>query len=156
MAPDLCTCQCSPRWFGGPSVKLLKVHGLIQDSDKSAFKWDVEEPTLYSHGSLELKTVDMSVEVNAPCWPSGLQKRSLVWSRICTPPESGNGAGIIITGPSHPEHDLCELLPSGRSCRSLCAKTSRDSRHMNGFSPQAIALTSTQPCDMFWFWTNKM
>ena len=65
-------------------------------------------------------------------------------------------AGKTITGPSHPEHDLCELLPSGRRCTSPCAKTSRGGRHMNCFTPQAIALTHTRPCDVFWLWTNKI
>lgn len=65
-------------------------------------------------------------------------------------------AGKTITGPSHPEHDLCELLPSGRHYGSLCAKTSRESRHMNCFTPQAVTLTHTQTCDMFCLWTNNL
>ncbi len=34
-----------------------------------------------------------SIALCQPCKPSALQKRSPVWTRICTPPETGNGQG---------------------------------------------------------------
>ncbi len=45
-------------------------------------------------------------------------------------------AGNIITYPSHPEHNLFALLPSGRRYRSLCTRTSR---HKKRFFPHAIS-----------------
>ena len=43
----------------------------------------------------------------------------------------------IIADPSHPGHDLFQLLPSGRRYRALYARTTR---HRNSFFPQAVSL----------------
>ncbi|KAI5622661.1 gastrula zinc finger protein XlCGF28.1-like [Silurus asotus] len=49
-----------------------------------------------------------------------------------------NRAGKIINDPSHPGHNIFQLLPSGRRYRTLFTKTAR---HRNSFFPQAITLT---------------
>ncbi len=49
-------------------------------------------------------------------------------------------AGKITLDPSHPEHSLFELLPSGRHCRALSTRTTR---HRNSFFPNAILLMNT-------------
>src|SRR4029434_7416301 len=46
-------------------------------------------------------------------------------------------AGEIIADPSHPGHNLFQLLPSGRRYRSLYTKTTR---HRNSFFPLAVTL----------------
>ena len=46
-------------------------------------------------------------------------------------------AGKIIADPSHPGHNMFELLPSGRRYR---APHTRTSRHRNSFFPQAVTL----------------
>ncbi|KAF7711331.1 hypothetical protein HF521_000342, partial [Silurus meridionalis] len=50
-----------------------------------------------------------------------------------------NRAGKIINDPSHPGHNIFQLLPSGRHYRTLFTKTAR---HRNSFFPQAITLTN--------------
>ncbi|KAF7701766.1 hypothetical protein HF521_001049, partial [Silurus meridionalis] len=50
-----------------------------------------------------------------------------------------NRAGKIINDPSHPGHNIFQLLPSGRRYRTLFTKTAR---HRNSFFPQAITLTN--------------
>ncbi|KAJ8375448.1 hypothetical protein SKAU_G00060280 [Synaphobranchus kaupii] len=49
-------------------------------------------------------------------------------------------AGNITADPSHPGHNLFQLLPSGRRYRALYAKTTR---HKNSFFPQAVTLMNT-------------
>src|SRR4029434_635323 len=51
-------------------------------------------------------------------------------------------AGEITADPSHPGHNLFQLLPSGRRYRSLFAKTSR---HKNSFFPLAVSLWTANP-----------
>uniref|UniRef100_A0A8C4DKS3 Reverse transcriptase domain-containing protein n=1 Tax=Dicentrarchus labrax TaxID=13489 RepID=A0A8C4DKS3_DICLA len=46
-------------------------------------------------------------------------------------------AGKIVADPSHPGHNLFEILPSGRRLRSIRTKTSR---HKNSFFPSAAGL----------------
>ncbi len=46
----------------------------------------------------------------------------------------------ITADPSHPGHNLFELLPSGRRYRALYAKTTGD---MNSFFPQAVTLMNS-------------
>src|SRR4029434_1421348 len=46
-------------------------------------------------------------------------------------------AGKITADPSHPGHNLFQLLPSGRCYRTLFAKTTR---HTNSFFPLAVSL----------------
>ncbi|XP_060751100.1 uncharacterized protein LOC132862822 [Tachysurus vachellii] len=53
-----------------------------------------------------------------------------------------NRAGKITTDPSHPGHNLFQLLPSGRCYRTLLTKTAR---HRNRFFPQAITLINNSP-----------
>ena len=49
-------------------------------------------------------------------------------------------AGKIIADPSHPGHNLFQLLPSGRRYRSLHTKTTR---HRNSFFPLAVTLMNS-------------
>ncbi|KAI9547012.1 hypothetical protein NQZ68_021682 [Dissostichus eleginoides] len=56
---------------------------------------------------------------------SGLQKRSLVWTRTVTPPETGSGQG------KSAKNILTLSVTSLRRCSSLFAKTSSESRFRN-------------------------
>ena len=49
-------------------------------------------------------------------------------------------AGKVIADPSHPGHNLFQLLPSGRRYRTMYTKTTR---HRNSFFPLAVTLVNS-------------
>lgn len=128
------------------SASELEVKKLVLSIVVSSWSWtqwklwqwtwggDPKHCSLSVHGAF--RTAEQIIGVNQDLHTSWDRKR----------------AGKTITGPSHPDTWLMWTSPPfGRSCRSLCAKTSRESRHMNRFTPQAITLTHTQPCDVIVF-----
>ena len=121
---------------GDPSVKLLKFAddttfiSLTRDGDESAYRREVDQLALWSitvwFGSATKK--DRNRE-NHWCQPTLHPGLIHIQSQ-----------GSITADPSHPGHNLFQLLLSGRHYRTLYAKTTR---HKNSFFSQAVTLMNT-------------